>query len=167
MAVTGDHAGRYPIALKPSLYEKYAVPFVLYGRNVLAGVGLPANAAGSHLDIGRTLIELTAPAGFAYHAMGSDLLDPSREFVGISRNLVIGANYIADMSRDAKPVPIDGARLAEDVPSPDACKNCTRHQRDRLVEDLERQPTEERVEARMAQRPLLPLTRTTRKGYCR
>ncbi len=117
VAVTGDHASRHPIALAPSLYEKYAVPLVLYGPDVLAGVGLPANAAGSHLDIGRTLIELAAPAGFAYHSMGSDLLAPNLEFVGISRYLVIGSNYIADMGQAAKLFPLSGARLPEDAPS--------------------------------------------------
>jgi phosphoglycerol transferase MdoB-like AlkP superfamily enzyme len=117
VALTGDHAGRHPVASRPSLYEKYAVPFVLYGKEVLAGIGVPPHAAGSHLDIGRTLLELAAPAGFDYHAMGADLLAPSREFVGISKNLLIGADFIAETGPDPKLYLLSGTQLPGDVPT--------------------------------------------------
>ena len=40
-------------------------------------VRAPRGARGSHVDIVPTLVDLVAPAGFAYHAFGRDLLDPT------------------------------------------------------------------------------------------
>src|SRR5207247_360324 len=64
--ITGDHYGRRFPNAHPSLYERMAVPLVLYGPNVLAGRSAGANAVGSHVDIGPTVVNLSAPAGFTY-----------------------------------------------------------------------------------------------------
>lgn len=82
-AMTGDHHGRrYPNS-HPTLFEVAAVPLVLYGKRVLENVTLPPNVAGSHIDIGPTLIEIAAPSGFTYHAMGHSLLTQRDRFWGI------------------------------------------------------------------------------------
>lgn len=76
--ITGDHYGRRFINRSPDPFERTAVPCVFSGPAV-AGRALTANA-GSHLDLLPTLVELSAPAGFAYHAVGHDLfsvLQPS------------------------------------------------------------------------------------------
>ncbi len=97
VAVTGDHFGRWYPGGRPGLYEKVAVPFVLYGPQVLAGKRLPPNVAGSHKDIAATLIELAAPQGFMYYALGKNLLAPSSEFVAIEKGRAITAAYVADL----------------------------------------------------------------------
>src|SRR5208283_773710 len=55
--ITGDHYGHNFINSRPTLFEESTVPLILYGREVLRGVTLPENVAGSHLDIAPTLIE--------------------------------------------------------------------------------------------------------------
>ena len=96
-AMTGDHSNRKFINSRPEYFEKRAVPLVLYGPTVLRGMTFPANAAGSHLDIGTTLIELSAPAGFTYYALGQDLLAPRTQFVGIGRDDVITPTFLAEV----------------------------------------------------------------------
>jgi phosphoglycerol transferase MdoB-like AlkP superfamily enzyme len=63
-AFTGDHFGRKFINANPDFFERSGVPLIMYGKEVLQGVKLPAGAAGTHIDIGPTLIELSAPKGF-------------------------------------------------------------------------------------------------------
>ncbi|MBA3709106.1 MAG: LTA synthase family protein, partial [Planctomycetes bacterium] len=96
VAVTGDHYGRRFINAQPTLYERTAVPFVLYGPHALAGRTMPESAAGSHLDMLPTLVELSAPAGFAYHAFGRDLLTAQPRPVGFGRGLVMTADAEID-----------------------------------------------------------------------
>jgi len=74
-AVTGDHFGRHFLNKNPTMFERNAVPLVLYGPDVLKGKHLPENAVGTHIDISTTLVELAAPSGFAYHAVGRNLID--------------------------------------------------------------------------------------------
>jgi phosphoglycerol transferase MdoB-like AlkP superfamily enzyme len=111
VAITGDHAWRDTPFKQSGLFEKTAVPLILYGKEVLDGISLPEKAAGSHLDIGSTLIELTAPQGFQYHHMGKDLLDPNQRSWGISRDRIIGPNFIADLQGSSKIYPLPGKKL--------------------------------------------------------
>lgn len=69
--ITGDHYGRRFLNRSPDPWERTAVPAVFYGPAV-AGRQLQA-AAGSHLDLIPTLVELCANVGFTYHAIGVDL----------------------------------------------------------------------------------------------
>jgi phosphoglycerol transferase MdoB-like AlkP superfamily enzyme len=117
VVVTADHAGRRRISKRPGLFEKFAVPLVFYGKDVLDGISLPQGVAGSHLDIGPTLIELTAPEGFRYHALGKDLLDPEQRFVGIARNLVIGPDFILDLHKAPKLYPLPDRELPHTPPN--------------------------------------------------
>ena len=71
-----------------------SVPLVLYGHKVLEKVQVPKASAGSHLDVLPTLINLTAPRGFVYHAFGRDLLDETQPQVGYGCQAVIGPDFI-------------------------------------------------------------------------
>ena len=108
-AVTGDHYGRKFINSRPDFFERSAVPFVLYGREVLAGIPLPEGAAGSHIDIGPTLIERAAPRGFVYYSLGEDLLAPRKPSVGVGRGKVVGPGFIADVAGSRTVYPAPGA----------------------------------------------------------
>ena len=113
----GYHAGRRRISKRPGLFEKFAAPLVFYGKDVLDGISLPQGVAGSHLDIGPTLIELTAPEGFRYHALGKDLLDPEQRFVGIARDQMIGPDFILDLHKAPKLYPLPGRELPHPPPN--------------------------------------------------
>lgn len=63
--ITGDHAVRSNPGAKPTMFEFQSVPFVLYGEGVTHDI-LPARAVGGHIGIMPTLVNLIAPAGFAY-----------------------------------------------------------------------------------------------------
>ncbi len=75
--LVGDHGDRYNLEKQPPLYVRYGIPFILTGRGVHKGL-LPAEAAGSQIDIVPTLIELIAPAGFNYMALGRSLTENRR-----------------------------------------------------------------------------------------
>ena len=97
-AMTGDHYSREEsVNPRPNLFESSAVPFVLYGRDALAGVRRPGTLAGSHVDIVPTLVDLVAPAGFAYHAFGRDLLDPTQAQVGYGNDTVIAPDFVLNV----------------------------------------------------------------------
>ncbi len=72
--ITGDHADRWTLQANPSLYERLSVPLVLIG-NGLTQQALSAQAAGSHMDIAATVMELVLPAGETYYALGRNVLD--------------------------------------------------------------------------------------------
>ncbi|MDP7063202.1 MAG: LTA synthase family protein, partial [Planctomycetota bacterium] len=101
-AISGDHYARKFINATPNSFERASVPLVLYGPEVLQDKSFPAMAAGSHIDIGPTLIELAAPAGFEYHAFGRDLLDADQVRPGFGRDFVIGPNYIVQLKPNLK-----------------------------------------------------------------
>ena len=106
-AITGDHYGRKHPMNNPSLYESSSVPLVLYGKEVLKEVNTPTLEGGSQVDLLPTLIELAAPAGFAYHRIGRDLLGTHRlgahrlsagqRELGNAYKRIIGANFIFDV----------------------------------------------------------------------
>jgi len=112
VAVTGDHFSRKFLNQRPGLFEGTAVPLLLYGPQVLAGVPVPERIAGSHLDLGPTLVELAAPAGFAYHSLGGDLLDPGRGPVGFGRRTIIGPDFVTPLDSDEPARPLPWNRIA-------------------------------------------------------
>jgi phosphoglycerol transferase MdoB-like AlkP superfamily enzyme len=114
-AFTGDHYGRKFINANPDFYERSGVPLVLYGREALRGIKLPLGAAGSHIDIGPTLVELTAPEGFEYFSVGQDLLAPRDRFLAVGWGRIIGKDFIFDVGgREFHPLP--GKALPKDLP---------------------------------------------------
>jgi phosphoglycerol transferase MdoB-like AlkP superfamily enzyme len=114
--ITGDHYGHNFINSRPTLFEESAVPLILYGREVLRGVTLPEGVAGSHLDIVPTLIECAAPKGFAYHAVGRNLLEPRAAFMGYGGDRVITANYVAEVGEVVKVAAIPGRFMPATLP---------------------------------------------------
>ena len=93
------------------------MPLVFFGPEVLANQTVPEGAAGSHIDIGPTLVELAAPAGFAYHALGRDLLDPAQVRPGFGREFVIGPDYIAQLKPEFVLEALPGKALPTTLPS--------------------------------------------------
>ncbi len=119
IAATGDHWSRRFIAARPTLYERSSVPLMLYGPSVLDGVARPEAMAGSHLDICPTLIELAAPQGFEYHAIGRDMLVRRRNPLGFSRVRVIGPDFIMDTDGRHVIKRIPGRKLPSPLPDRD------------------------------------------------
>ena len=94
--VVGDHADRYHVDKVPSMYERYGIPLIVTGKGVHKGILLP-DSAGSQIDIVPTIIEMIAPEGFEYHALGSSLSRDNRQ--GVNYGFWIRRNAIgkADM----------------------------------------------------------------------
>lgn len=115
-AFTGDHFGRKFINARPDFFEHSAVPLILYGKETLRGVKMPRDAAGAHIDIGPTLIELTAPKGFPYYSVGQDLLAPRKEFLGIGWFRIIGKDFLLDVNCEPKFYPLPGKALPKNLP---------------------------------------------------
>ncbi len=115
-AFTGDHFGRKFINARPEFFERSGVPFILCGKEVLRGVEMPKDAAGAHIDIPPTLIELSAPKGFEYYSVGQDLLAPRKEFLGIGFFKVIGKDFILDLSDPPRFHQLSGKPLPKSLP---------------------------------------------------
>lgn len=92
--ITGDHADRTNISKTPTIFERYTVPLVVFGTGITKQV-IPANAAGSHINIAPTLIELIAPQGFEYYSLGKSLTNDSR--IGFSHNVWITPDSIGKL----------------------------------------------------------------------
>lgn len=116
-AFTGDHFSRKFLNDHPPAFEGSAVPFILYGRNVLRGMSLPTGAVGSHIDIGPTLIELAAPKGFRYHAMGRSVFERRSMPLAFSRDFVLAPQYLLD-TRVQTYHPVPGRPLPAQLPDP-------------------------------------------------
>jgi phosphoglycerol transferase MdoB-like AlkP superfamily enzyme len=115
-AFTGDHFGRKFINANPDVFERSAVPLILYGQDVLGSVRIPRGVAGSHIDIGPTLIELTAPKGFTYYSVGQDLLTERKEFLGIGWFRVIGRDFILSLYGPPRFYALPGRELPKVLP---------------------------------------------------
>lgn len=96
VAATGDHFGRRFPNRRPDLAERTLVPLLLWGPGL--DRPLPPDQAGSHLDIAPTLIERCAPAGFAYHSFGRDLLAPVSGARGIGYTAVVTPEAVMDLA---------------------------------------------------------------------
>lgn len=72
IAVVGDHADRYNLEKSPAMYARFAIPLILTGHGIHKGI-FPVDAAGSHIDVLPTLLELVAPRDYAYYAIGRPL----------------------------------------------------------------------------------------------
>ncbi|MHB8844388.1 MAG: LTA synthase family protein [Nitrospirota bacterium] len=116
-AFTGDHFSRKFLNDHPPAFEGSAVPFILYGRDALRGVQLPADAVGSHIDVGPTLIELAAPKGFRYHTLGRSVFERRSLPLAFSRDFVLAPNYLLD-TRVQTYHPVPGRPLPSPLPDP-------------------------------------------------
>ncbi|BEU86933.1 hypothetical protein TAMA11512_03970 [Selenomonas sp. TAMA-11512] len=114
IAIVGDHADRYNLEKTPAMYERFAVPLILTGHGIRKGL-LPADAAGSHIDIMPTLLELIAPQGYAYYAVGRPL---QQNKVGVNYGYFIQYNAIGEADKTpltAQPVNGQTGAVDEDA----------------------------------------------------
>ncbi len=96
-AITGDHTARLRISFPgDNVVEQTAVPFILYGPDVLSESGVTMDTPGGHQDIPATLIELAAEPGFRYTSFGENLLSKTRPSYGYGWQFIIGENFIAN-----------------------------------------------------------------------
>jgi hypothetical protein len=109
LAVTGDHVARRFLNDRPGLVERALVPLLLHGPQVIAGRTLPRGAFGSQLDLTPTLVELAAPAGFVYHALGRDLLSSSGPPAAFGAGMAIGPDFVAELSGTPSWLPLPGS----------------------------------------------------------
>jgi len=108
-AITGDHTTRLQIRFPgDNQFEQWAVPFILYGPEVLGGRQEMRATAGDHLDINPTLVELAAPAGFTYHAFGQDLLHKQSPSYGPGLEFIVSEGYIANQAQPDHPYRLPG-----------------------------------------------------------
>jgi len=110
VVITADHPGRRWITERPDILEKYLIPCVFYGPVVLGGIAPPKRMAGSHLDVIPTLVELAAPAGFTYHAVGKDLFAPASRTIAVGKDLALEPHMLLDLHDQPRPVGVPGAR---------------------------------------------------------
>ena len=115
--VTGDHASRHFLNSHPSLYERKAVPCLIYGREVLNGLTPPPVIAGCHLDLLATLVELSADRGFEYAALGRNLFDPKTAPLGFGNGIVVTPDLLFDMAYPDQPLAVPGGQLPHPLPS--------------------------------------------------
>ena len=120
-ALTGDHWSRRFLNHRPTFWERSTVPLLLYGPSVLGRVRPPDAPVGGHLDIAPTLIELSAPAGFAYHSLGENLLMPKRR-LGLGNGRIIGPDYLAEISEPVVIHPLPDQPPPAAAPDPEALR---------------------------------------------
>lgn len=120
--LTGDHSGRRNIAAQPTIFEKECVPLILYGPSVLRERSLPADIAGSHLDILPTLVELAAPAGFRYHAMGRNLFTAQPGEPACGRFTALAGDRLLHLAGDGRLWRLDEGRAPPDAAFEDALR---------------------------------------------
>lgn len=109
-AFTGDHFGRRFINHSPNLYERSAVPFILYGKNIEAEKSM---TPGSHVDIAPTLVELIAPEGFHYYSFGESMYNSDKKF-GIGFEKVIDSLSLYHAPKESKVIKINLSNFEEE-----------------------------------------------------
>lgn len=105
VAITGDHYGRRHILPNPPLFDTSAVPLIIRAPGIkeyckTRPCQQPDLTAGSHLDIGATLIELVAPPGFTYFSMGNNLLAEKGFSFGLGQSRLITTAYVATVDTE-------------------------------------------------------------------
>ena len=94
-AITGDHTQKLEINFPGDYdFERYTVPLVLWGPDVLPEHKISPLTPGSHIDIPATLYDLAAPAGFRYAAFGKSMFHKQSEDYGFGYAHIIGANFL-------------------------------------------------------------------------
>lgn len=106
---TGDHAQRWTINPTPGIFEKVAVPLIVYGSGVKKDM-FEEGAAASHKDIAALTLELAAPKDFIYYAFGSF---PSKGNVGLHNEYWIKDGCVGEINGDASE-PVLGAKTPEE-----------------------------------------------------
>ncbi len=114
-ALTGDHYGRRFLNLAPTIYERTAVPFILYSNQLIVAWAKRNPTPGTHIDIVPTIVELIAPTGFEYHSFGRSLftnqIEPDSMRFAIGYKTIIADNFIANFKYDRDPAALPGVPL--------------------------------------------------------
>lgn len=110
IVIVGDHADRYNMDKSPSTYEQYGIPFIITGRGIHKGTLLP-DSAGSQIDIVPTILDLIAPQGFTYEALGSSLASVNRR--GVNYGLFVTRDVIG--KADTNPLEAEPIRPGADA----------------------------------------------------
>ena len=117
-AITGDHAARINLNFADNGgFYREVVPLVLYGPDVLPARSTPLMTPGGHMDIIPTLVELSAPAGFFYAALGDDLMHKPVDAPSYGLGYIIstgGLSAQADLQRFYPAPGQQQANLTED-----------------------------------------------------
>lgn len=112
VVIVGDHADRYNLEKNPHMYQQYAVPLVITGNGVYKGL-LGEDSAGSQIDLVPTLVEMIAPRGFEYEAIGRSLTRGNN--VGVNYGFWITRHSIGEADTyPLVPVSIDGGEVTVD-----------------------------------------------------
>jgi phosphoglycerol transferase MdoB-like AlkP superfamily enzyme len=112
--IVADHADRLNIEANPRMYERYGIPFVVYGKGVTKDI-FPENAAGSHVNITATLMEMIAPKGFMYYSLGESLTRGNS--VGMNYDFWITDEYIGKTDSNTPVEALDKENDNGDKPS--------------------------------------------------
>lgn len=96
-AITGDHWSRHFLNNSPSLYERKSVPLVIYGPEITNNIEVPNEIAGSHLDIGPTLLELASENEEVYYSLGRNLFDKNKKQIGVGVDTIITPDFIFEI----------------------------------------------------------------------
>ncbi len=105
--IMGDHSTRFLAEPNAALWERTAVPLFIVGKGIEKD-WLPATAAGSHISVMPTLIELIAPKDFIYYSLASSLTKENG--IGVSRDYWITSNGIGS---NQSPAIADGQERQE------------------------------------------------------
>ncbi|HOM29330.1 MAG TPA: LTA synthase family protein [Deltaproteobacteria bacterium] len=114
--VTADHPGRRWLAENPDPLERHLIPFVMYGRCLPRDTPHVIHTPGCHIDVVPTVVELTAPKGFAYHTMGKDLLDSAYPAYAVGRDLFLTREALVDLRKAPRVIPLEGVGPAVPLP---------------------------------------------------
>ena len=95
--VTGDHADRWTVENSPSDYERLSVPLLIVGRGITKAM-LPKAAAGGHMDIVPTVLELVLPKGTTYAALGKSVF--KGQHMGIYTYCLITDKILGDLQTE-------------------------------------------------------------------
>ncbi|WP_369412669.1 LTA synthase family protein [Pelosinus baikalensis] len=97
--IVGDHADRLNIQLNPSLYERYGIPFIVYGKGIDKNV-FSKEVAGSHINVSPTILELLSPPGFVYYSLGESMTRGNG--VGFNYGFWVTHDSIGKIGSDSK-----------------------------------------------------------------
>lgn len=70
--ITGDHSDRVNVSKTPTPFERYTIPFVIYGQGITKNL-FPNSIVGGQTNIMPTLMELIAPKDFTYYSIADSL----------------------------------------------------------------------------------------------
>ncbi|NOR51561.1 MAG: sulfatase-like hydrolase/transferase [Gammaproteobacteria bacterium] len=112
-AITADHTARAQLRFPGNnLLEPVAVPFILYGPDVLGEISEERQVlkhGGSHIDIPPTLVNMVAPKGTLFTSFGKDLLNKGEHDYALGASHLIGDSFIKGNNQRSKVAIIDKA----------------------------------------------------------